>query len=216
MSFGFSIGDAIVLTQLASRAVQNSRKACGAHDELTHELTSLQLVLGRLKDEAAKSESPINRPDDSCQKELKPLVVGSENILKILESILHKYSSLSQEQRSGRKLWQRIRFGNGEMQDLTELRARLTYYTSALSLLLNMMSIASMGRVEKRMHEAGGDLREIRLAVNSITAQLLASKRREGSVRELRSISSLCGGLLNRQWIYHSLQLIPLDLRALL
>jgi len=205
MSFGFSIGDAVVLTQLASRAVQNSRKACGAHDELTHELTSLQLVLGRLKDEAAKTESPINRPGDSCQEELESLVVGSEKILKILESILHKYSSLSQEERSGRKLWQRIRFGNGEMQDLAELRAKLTYYTSALSLFLNMMSVGSIGRVEKHMHEAGGDLREIRLAVNGITAQLLASKDREGSVRELRSISSLCGGCLNRQWSYRSL-----------
>ena len=205
MSFGFSIGDAIVLTQLAARAVQNSRKACGAHDELTHDLTSLQIVLGRLKDEAAKSESPINQSDDSCQEELKSLVVGSEKILKILENILHRYNSLSQEERSSRKLWQRIRFGNGEMQNLAELRARLTYYTSALSLFLNMVSVGSMGRVEKRMKEAGGDLREIRLAVNGITAQLLASKDREGSVRELWSIFSLCGVCLNRQWTYHSL-----------
>lgn len=182
MSFGFSLGDAIVLTQLASRAVQNSRKACGAHDELTQEITSLKLVLGRLKDEAAKAESPINRPGDSCREELQSLVVGSKKVLKVLENILVKYNSLSQEERSGRKLWQRIRFGNGEMQDLAELRAKLTFYTSALSLFLNMVSVDSIGRVEKRMDEAGGDLREIRLAVNGITAHLLASKGREGSV----------------------------------
>ena len=90
-----------------------------------------------------------------------------------------KYNALGQEERSGRKLWQRIRFSNGEMQDLTKL---IEDYSSALSLFLNMVSIGSVGRVEKRMEEAGGDLREIKLAVNGITAHLLAGSKREGSV----------------------------------
>ena len=34
MSFGFGVGDTIVLTQLAWTVVQNSQKACGAHNEL--------------------------------------------------------------------------------------------------------------------------------------------------------------------------------------
>lgn len=182
MSFGFSIGDAILLTQLASQAVKNARKACGVHDEVTRELSSLHLVLGRLQNEAAKPESPINRPDDSCLKELKSIVAGCEKVLKVLENILVKYNALSKEERSGRRLWQRIRFGNGEMQNLVELRARLVCYTSAISLFLNMISMGSIGRVEKRMDEAGGDLREIRLAVNGITAHLLAGKDRESSV----------------------------------
>jgi len=65
------------------------------------------------------------------------------------------------------------------MQDLTKL---IEDYSSALSLFLNMVSIGSVGRVEKRMEEAGGDLREIKLAVNGITAHLLAGSKREGSV----------------------------------
>ena len=182
MSFGFSIGDAILLTQLASRVVQNSREACGAHDELTYELASLHLVLNRLKEEVAKVESAINRPDGSCQDELQSLVVGCQKVLKTLENILLKYNSLSLEERSVRKLWQRIRFGNGEMQNLTEIRAKLVYYTSAISLFLNMISVGSIGRVEQRMNETGGDLREIKLAINGITAHLLARKDREGSV----------------------------------
>lgn len=182
MSFGFSIGDFISLTQLASRVVRDSRKACGAHDELTHEVSSLHSVLQRLKKETGKPESPLNRPGDSCQDELQSILAGCKKLLKTLQTILIKYYSLSQGERSGRKLWQRIRFGNGEMQDLTDLRAKLVYYTSALSLFVNMVSIGSVGRVEKRMEEAGGDLREIRLAVNGITAHLLAGSKREGSV----------------------------------
>ena len=182
MSVGFSIGDAILLTQIASRTVQNSREACGAHDALTHEVSNLLLVLRRLKDETAKPESPINRPDDHRQEELQSLVTGCKKTLKTLENILVKYNSLSGEQRSGRKLWQRIKFGNGEMQDLAELRATLVYHTSAISLFLNMVSIGSIGRVERQMDEAGGDLRDIRIALNGITAHLLAGNNRESSV----------------------------------
>ena len=73
MAFGFSIGDAILLIQLATRAVQNSRKALGAHDEVTHELSSLHLVLQRLKDQTAKPESPMNREGHSCHGSSSPL-----------------------------------------------------------------------------------------------------------------------------------------------
>jgi len=182
MSFGFAIGDFIILLQLASRVARDSRKACGAHDELTHEVSSLHIVLQRLKKETQKPESPLNRPGDSCQDELQSILAGCGKLLKTLETILTKYNALGQAERSGRKLWQRVRFGNGEMQDLTDLRAKLVYYTSALSLFLNMVSIGSIGRVEKRMEEAGGDLREIKLAVNGITAHLLAGSKAEGSV----------------------------------
>lgn len=182
MSFGLSIGDAIALTQLASRVVQNSRKACGAHDELTHDLSNLQSVLRRLEEELTKGENPISRSDSSSQKELESLVAGCQKVLRVLENILLKYNSLSEQERSGRKLWQRIRFGNGETQNLIELRGKVTYYTSAISLLLNLISVGSIGRVEKRMDETGGDLREIKFAVNDITAHLLANKDHEGSI----------------------------------
>ncbi len=182
MSFGFSIGDFVNLIQIASRVVRDSQKACGAYDELTHEVSSLHIVLQRLKTKIQKPESPLNRSGDLCQNELQSILISCEELLKTLETILTKYNALGQEERSGRKLWQRIRFGNGEMQDLTILRAKLVYYTSALSLFLNMVSIGSVGRVERRMEEAGGDLREIKLAVNGITAHLLAGSKAEGSV----------------------------------
>ncbi|CZR59718.1 uncharacterized protein PAC_09612 [Phialocephala subalpina] len=40
MSFGYSIGDFITLTQIACNTAQNARKACGAHDNLTRERLS--------------------------------------------------------------------------------------------------------------------------------------------------------------------------------
>lgn len=72
---------------------------------------------------------------------------------------------------------------NGKMTDLAEMRGKLTYYTSAMSLFLNMVSVGTIGKVDRQMTNAGGDLKEIKVAVNSITAQLMSkSTRHEGSI----------------------------------
>ena len=180
MSFGYSVGDALFLTQIAWKTVQNSRKACGEHDELTREVASLHLVLQRLEQELRKPESVIHQNDDYLE-ELTVLADGCGKVLRVLDKILLKYNALSEQERSRRKLWQRVRFGNGEMADLADIRSRLVFYTSSTSLFLNMLSLGSMGRVEQQMNHAGGELKEIRLAVNSITAHLMAADR-EGSV----------------------------------
>ena len=182
MSFGYSISDVISLTQTVWNVVQNSRRACGEHDELTREVSSLHVVLKRLEHEVAKPENPVNKPGDSYWEELEFIASGCHRVLKVLDQILKKYNALSEEERSGRKLWQKIKFGNGQMADLADYRSKIVYYTSALSLWLNMISIGTMGSVEKQMNDAGGDLKEIKEAVNGITAHLIAKYRSEGSV----------------------------------
>ena len=182
MSFGFSISDAALLTQLAWRTVQRSRQACGEYDELTREVTSLHLILKRLETERKRPESPLNRPSDTCDGELGTIVNGCKKTLGVLDKILDKYNALCDQERSTRKLWQQIKFGNGQIASLADQRNMLTYYTSALSLYLNMISVGAVGRVEQQMEDAGGELREIRLAVNSITAHFLTKANCEGSV----------------------------------
>ena len=51
-----------------------------------------------------------------------------------------------------------------------------------MSLYLNMISMGSIGRVEKKMDTHRGDLRDIKVAVNDIAAQILSKGRHEGSV----------------------------------
>lgn len=151
MSFGYSIGDAVLLTQLAWKTVQNARKACGEHDELTREVVSLHVVLRRLEQEVEKPGNPIHdgKSSDTYKEELKAIVDGCKKVLNVLDQVLTKYNTLSEQERSGRKLWQRIRFENNKMRDLMEQRGKLTYYTSAISLFLNMISMGTIGRVER-------------------------------------------------------------------
>lgn len=182
MSFGYSISDVILLTQSAWNVVQNSRKACGEHDELTREVSSLHVVLKRLEHEVAKPESPLNKPGDTYLEEFEAIAGGCHRVLKILDQMLEKYNALSEAERTGRKLWQKIKFGNGRMADLADYRSKVVYYTSAMSAFLNVVSIGTMGNVEKQMNDAGDDLKEIKQAVNGITAHLIAKDRSEGSV----------------------------------
>lgn len=46
-----------------------------------------------------------------------------------------------------------------------------------------MVSMGTMGRVERLMNDAGGDLEEIKVAINGVTAHLMSSSNRhEGSM----------------------------------
>lgn len=183
MSFGYSAGDFILLTQLCWNVVQNSRIACGAHDDLTREVTSLHVVLRRLQLEISKPGSLLSRTEDSRHEELAQLSDDCRRILRVLERILEKYNALSEEKRSVTKLWKRIQFGNGEMQDLADLRLKISAYTSALTLFLNLLGIGSQGRVESYLEEQGGELRQMRSSLNWITANLQAkADKSEGSV----------------------------------
>ena len=98
-----------------------------------------------------------------------------------MNSIVTKYNALSEEKRSGKKLWQKIRFGNGEMKDLSEIRQKLAVHTSAILMCVNLASLGSQGRVERELSGIGGDLEGIRGKVDWIAANL-AAKTGEGTV----------------------------------
>ena len=87
MSFGYSIGDAILLTQLAWKTFQNAHKACGEYDELTQEVLSLHVVLRRLEQAVEKPKNLLNgvRSGDSDNEELQVIVNGCRRVLSILD-----------------------------------------------------------------------------------------------------------------------------------
>ncbi len=182
MSFGYSVADAFLLGQLTWKILQNSRKACGEHDELTKEVSTLHTVLRRLGQEVEKAESPINSPGGTSREELQGIVGDCGSVLVMLDKVLEKYAALSEEERSTRKLWKAVRFGNGKMADLGDLRSKVTFYTSAITLYLNLVSIGSAGRIERYMVDSGGIIRDIQLAVNTISARSMSAGYREGSV----------------------------------
>jgi len=183
MSFGFSVGDFVILTQLAYNIVQNSRKACGAHSGLTREVTSLHIVLQCLQGEVEKPNSLINRTDDGRLDELQTIVKGCDRILKVIDQVLKKYDGMSNEKKRVTRFKLKVRFGNGEMKDIEMIRQELATYTSAITLFLNLLSLGSQGKVEEHMVKNREELGELRQSLNWITAMLQASSgNREGSI----------------------------------
>ncbi|KUJ18915.1 uncharacterized protein LY89DRAFT_553410, partial [Mollisia scopiformis] len=94
MSFGYSIGDALSLLNLAFQTLQNTRRACGEHDDLTREVSSLHRVLHRLHLELLNPHSVLNRADDDRHAELNELGESCEQILRLMNSIVTKYNAL--------------------------------------------------------------------------------------------------------------------------
>ncbi|CZR68820.1 related to serine/threonine protein phosphatase PP1 [Phialocephala subalpina] len=183
MSFGFSIGDFIALTQLASNVVSGARRACGAHDELTREMTSLHIVLRRLESEVAKPNSILNSDNAERKAELAELVEYCEKVLRVLDNILEKYNGLPEEKRKVMKLWKTAQFGNGEMRDLSKIRLELSTHTNAITMFLNISIVGSLGKVEEHMVSHSEELRAMRRSVNWFTASMQANVgHKEGSV----------------------------------
>ena len=182
MSFGYSIGDFIAVGKLAWSTYQNSVQACGEYHELTREVKALYVVLDRLAQEVDKPDSPIGKSGDNDLGQLQTVAADCGKILQELDKKLSSHNALAEKEKSGRKLWQSIKFGNGEVPHLAALRGKINFYTSAMSLHLNMTSISSIGRIEKQMTDAGGVLKDMQLAVKDITMQLVCKNQTEGSV----------------------------------
>ncbi|KAI4216057.1 MAG: hypothetical protein LQ351_001553 [Letrouitia transgressa] len=169
-----------MLVKLAWRTVQNTRNADSEHDELSCAALGLHKTLRRLESEVKNPTSLLNEPDDPYRQEIQTIGNGCQKVLEALDRILKKYSSINGGSRAIPKALQRVRFGNEEM-TIKDIRAKMTFYTSALSLYLNMVSVGSSGRVERQMEAAGGDLKEIKTAVNTITAHLMSSAKEKAS-----------------------------------
>ncbi|KUJ15015.1 uncharacterized protein LY89DRAFT_720429 [Mollisia scopiformis] len=159
MSFGFSIGDFLALTQLASNVVSGARRACGAHNELTREVNSLHIVLRQLSREVSKPKSILNSENAERKAELATLVEHCHKVLKVLDDILKKYNGLPDEKRRVTKLWKRVQFGNGEMQDLSKIRLELSTHTNIITMFLNLSAAGSLGKVEEHMNSHGEELK---------------------------------------------------------
>lgn len=168
--FGYSISDVIAFGEFVYKVVKNSRKACGEHDELTSEVSAFHVALKHLETEIKRPASPLTHPHGTDHGlVLTDLVHDSRKLLENLDNILVKYNALSEPERSVKKIEKMIRFGNGEMADLGEYRAKLASFKETMSLHLQLAAAGTMGRVERQMIDAGCVLKEIKTAVDGIT-----------------------------------------------
>jgi hypothetical protein len=187
MSFGISVSDVIVVTQLAWNIVQGAKKACGELAELTREVSGIHKILRRLQNDLDDPESLLGRNGQNSERraELAENFRDCHHPLKLLNSVLTKYNSLSEHKRCRIPLYQKILFGNGEMLALSDIRLQLLTHTSAISINLQQISLGSQGRIELILNNLQGDFKGMRKDIDFFLAMMTAWFR-EGSVLSSR------------------------------
>lgn len=179
MSFAYCVDDVLALIQLSWSAVEGARRACGKHDDLTKEVSSLYDVLAHVYSAMSVPESPIGQARRGLRTELQNHMTGCDTQLRIINTVLDKFNALSPEKKFGKQLWPKVRFANGEDRDLAEIRSRMATYSTAITMSLRLMSLGSRGKIERQLSHQKGSLEGIRESVNFALAQMNSTIRHQ-------------------------------------
>jgi hypothetical protein len=151
MSFAYSAGDIIGLTQLALKICQNTSRACGEHDELTRQVASLHSILLRLESYVSPPEPSLNPHNNTSTYALEHAIKGLRKVLRGLDKILEKYNALSERERAKTKIWSQIRFGNGPMLDLWQIRIKIETYMAVINGHLTLGMSEDIRKMQKSL-----------------------------------------------------------------
>jgi hypothetical protein len=148
-------------------------------DDLTMELSSLYDVLAHVYSEISVPESPIGQARRSMRSELDNNLGGCEQQLRIIDIVLKKFNSLGPEHRVGKPLWSKIQFANGEDQDVSVIRSRMSHYSIAISMSLRLMALGSRGKIERQLSHQKAPLGGLRKSVNFALAYLNSTTKQK-------------------------------------
>lgn len=124
MSFGFGLGDVLSAAQLALSVYTACKAAPAEFRALSEEVEAMYTVLQNIRKSISESETEIAV---ERREELNRVSRGSLSVLKELQDLLDKYSSLGSKYR---KTWDKYRWGD-EKVDL--LRSRIISNISLLT-----------------------------------------------------------------------------------
>ncbi|KAE8446678.1 hypothetical protein EG329_011722 [Mollisiaceae sp. DMI_Dod_QoI] len=197
MSFGFSIGDFVLLVDIAHKTYRNCQQAGDEYVEIANAVHCLHIVLRTLRAEAERPESKIFKQNPDSIAQLLQTAADCRNVLDSLDYILAKYEGLKIDSQAGlgKKLWQRFRFGS-KIEELMSIRSKLITYTSTLSILLDTLHIQAADRLEIKIEggltDLGGKFEKMRKEIFEIATQARREERKGANMSTL-SLSTYAG-----------------------
>ena len=123
MSFGWSVGDIIAISQLAVKVHAAYKNAPNHYKHISEEVRSLQIRINRAV-QLFKSTSL----SDSDREEGLEVLKGCQSILEDLNSLIEKYNSIASS--SKHQVFKKVKLGS---EDIATLRARLISNTGLLN-----------------------------------------------------------------------------------
>ena len=127
MSFGYSVGDVLVVGQLCWKVYKRCKDSPGNYAELTGEVGALHNVV-KETEELLSTQALTSKQ----QNKLLTCRQGCESVLKDLDGLLVKYESLGT---NTRRTFDRMGFG---VQDMKDIRLRLISNVSMLDAFNNV------------------------------------------------------------------------------
>ncbi|KAM3069530.1 hypothetical protein ACMFMG_005635 [Clarireedia jacksonii] len=179
MSFGASPSDIIIVVTFCRDLYRKCRAAGGEYDEISREVRGLHTVLKHLKCEVEASDSPLNKDRSIWGKQLAPIIGDCDFTLRQLDELLLKYGRLASDagmgSTGGRMLWDRMRFGSNEMDQLGGIRVKLISHKTSLTLFLDTIQLHENGKMSKNLNLQGEQLDIILDKVDNIAAKMAQS-----------------------------------------
>jgi hypothetical protein len=173
MSFGASPSDIIIVVTFARRLYRQCKNAGSEYLEISREVRGLHTVLKLLKSEVEAPESVLNRDASLYARELAPVIGDSDFTLRQLDELLMKYGRLGDGRGGeGQRLWDKIRFGNAEMDQLGDIRMKLINHKTSITMLLETVQLHETGRMAAAIDNHGGQLDMILDKVDHIAARI--------------------------------------------
>ena len=179
MSSGYGVNEVLALIQLSWNAVESATTASSKHDDLTREVSTVHDILAHVYTELSVPDASISRARSNSKAELQRYLAGCGTQLGIIHTVLVKFNALDADQKSGKQLWSKIRFANGKYQDLTEIRSRMATYSTAITMILRLISLGSRGKIERELSHQKGSLKGIRESVNLALAHINSTTRQK-------------------------------------
>ena len=134
MSFGYSAGDVIALSQLAVKVHAAYKDAPKNYRDISEEVKSLQVIIDRAVQHFA---NPVL--SDSNRQQGHEVLKGCKSVLEDLNSIIKKYDSLASADAS--QVIKRVKLG---MEDIATLRIRLISNTGLLNGFIQRFDIPTI------------------------------------------------------------------------
>lgn len=150
---------------------RKASEAASGFTEVVREVSEVSIIIKDLQEQAATPDSLLNMRGDSSKAELKEILNNLTACLEELQDLVKRYSSLSSVRK---RTWDRIGFAT---QNVQEIRSRLVFHISALTIYLDGLAGGSLARIEVRSHETKNTLARIEKMLQGLVKEVRMETR---------------------------------------
>ena len=149
MSFGFGVGDFLLVLDLCQTVCATLKGAPAEYKECQSELKSITIAIETLVRAADDPDSILSRQGGHRKEDLTTIVHNCRQPLEKLQALVNHHSRIV-DQGSGRliRVWESFRFGTS---DLASIRDKLNFHLLMINTFMVSLEGFSMSRMEKKL-----------------------------------------------------------------